>query len=475
MINMSFLSELEKGTNRTYTANGAVSNRSTFDPLLDFFANAGAMRTKTDEAIRLFNNAYSADANLAMRTLFYLRDVRGGQGERAVFRAILDTLDLETIQKIAKFIPEYGRWDEVPLNMVTMPALYSQLVEDEANMKAGKPVSLLAKWLPSNNTSSAKTRAKAQLLIANWGLKPAQYRKRVAALRKYIQLLEQKMSSREWGNIDYSKLPTQAHRKHVAAFKRHDESRYESYLGKVEKGEAKINSATAFTYEIYDMVKRDYTGGQTRTADAMWKALPDYTNGQNALVMADVSGSMTGRPMSVSVSLAVYFAERNTGPFAGKYMTFTDIPKLVTVSGKDIKEKLNYVEQNHVGYNTDLHAAFKSILKAAQTSKATQDELPQVLYIISDMQFDSQMSNSDETNFETAKREFNEAGYELPHVVFWNVNSYGEDAPATKYDGNVTLISGSSQSTFQHAIAGKSPLQSMLDILNSDRYADISV
>jgi hypothetical protein len=156
-------------------------------------------------------------------------------------------------------------------------------------------------------------------------------------------------------------------------------------------------------------------------------------------------------------------------------MTFTDIPKLVTVSGKDIKEKLNYVEHNHVGYNTDLHAAFRAILKAALSSNATQDELPQTLYIVSDMQFDAQMSNSDETNFETAQREFKEAGYKLPHVVFWNVNAYGDDAPATKYDDNVTLISGSSQSTFQYAVAGKSPLQSMLDILNSDRYAKISV
>lgn len=474
---MNFLDTLEKNTNKTArTENGAVAYKSTLDPVLDFFSKGGALRGRTNEAIKLFERAFASDPKYAVRTLFYLRDIRGGQGERTLFREILNTLDDSTVDKIVKYIPEYGRWDEVPLTNEGVELIKKQLDYDVDAMADGDSVSLLAKWLPSENTSSLETRQRARKLAKLLGLNPGQYRKKIVSLRKYIKLLEQTMSSREWANIQYDKLPSQAHRKHIKAFKRHDESRYDEYLGAVEKGEKKINSGTLFTYEIYDMVAgygfREES--QVRTADAMWNALPDYTSGKNALVLADVSGSMSGRPMSVSTSLAVYFAERNEGPFKGKYMTFTDIPEIVTVRGRNIQEKLNYVENNHVGYNTDLQAAFRAILNAAKQSNASQSELPELLYIISDMQFDSQMSNCGETNFETAQREFSEAGYELPHVVFWNVRS-SEGQPATKFDNRVTLISGQSQSTFQYALAGKTPLQSMMDILDSDRYAQIEL
>lgn len=473
---MSFLDELEKSTGKSArTENGAVAYKSTLDPVLDFFSRAGALRGKESEAIRLFKNAYASDPTYALRTLFYLRDIRGGQGERTLFREILDTLDDETVAKVVKFIPEYGRWDEVPLTPSGIELIKAQLLDDVKQLEANKPVSLLGKWLPSENTSSVETRKKAKKLIAALGLKPSKYRKTVSALRKKIKLLEQTMSQREWASIQYDKLPSQAHRKHVKAFKRHDEAGYSEYLGAVEKGEKKINSSTLYTYEIYDMVNGYRVAeDQVRTADAMWKALPDFAKGKNALVMADVSGSMTGRPMSISTSLAVYFAERNDGPFAGKYMTFTDIPEIVAVSGGNIRDKLNYVERHHVGYNTDLQRAFRAILNAAQKANASQEELPEILYIISDMQFDDQMSNCGETNFETAQREFSEAGFQLPHVVFWNVNAR-DNSPATKFDNRVTLISGSSQSTFSYALAGKTPLESMMDILNSDRYAQIAV
>lgn len=476
---MSFLDELEKGLNKTArTANGALSNKSTLDPLLDFFSNAGAMRGKEKEVVRLFEKAYAADPQNSIRALFYLRDIRGGQGERSVFRAILDTLDDELVTTIAKYIPEYGRWDEVPLNEATLRALRAQLLEDEANMKAGKPVSLLAKWLPSENTSSNETHRKAITIYRAWELKAPQYRKRVVALRKYISILEQKMSAREWAEIQYDKLPSQAHRKHVKAFKRHDETGYETYLGKVEKGEAKINSGTAFTYELYNMALNT---GESRTADAMWKALPDWTNGENALVLPDVSGSMSWgggevTPISVSVSLAVYFAERNKGLFKNYFLSFSSEAELVKLSGTTLSSKIRSVHNSTSWMgSTNLQAAFDAVLKAAVDSKASPDEMPSTLYIISDMQFNQATYENKETNLEVAKRKFEEAGYELPHIVFWNVNASGKEAPATMYDNKVTLISGANQSTFQYVVAGKTPIQSMLDILNSERYAHISV
>lgn len=475
---MSFLTELEVGTNKqAYTANGAISNTSTLNPLLDFFSKAGAMRGDEANAVKLFNKAYASDPTGAMRCLFYLRDIRGGQGERSVFRAILDTLDEATVNKIAKFIPEYGRWDEVPLNDVTLQALKSQFEDDEAAMAEGKPVSLLAKWLPSVNTSSSETRKKALKVANAWGLTERNYRKRVSALRKHIQLLEQKMSAKEWAEIQYDKLPSQAHRKHVKAFKRHDESRYAEYLGAVEKGEKKINTSTLFSYEVYNMVNH----GDEQTANAMWANLPDYTNGENALVLADVSGSMswgggTPTPMSVAVSLALYFAERNEGVFKDYFMTFTSNSRLQKVTGKTLAQRMRSIERAEWGGSTSIQSAFNAILRAAQAANAPQSDLPKVLYIISDMQFDEATDDNDETNFEAAERKFREAGYELPHLVFWNVNaSYGNDAPATMYDNKVTLISGSNQSTFQYVVAGKTPMESMLDILNSERYAQIVV
>lgn len=473
---MGFLDNLQTSTNKqARTENGALTNISTLDPLLDFFSRAGAMRGRETEAVDLFKKAFASDKENALKCLFYLRDIRGGQGERSVFRAILDSLDEDTLQAVVEFIPEYGRWDEVPVNENTIFVIDQQLNKDEANMAEGKPVSLLAKWLPSENTSSKETRKKAEKVMKLLNLKPSQYRRKVVALRKYIKLLEQQMSSKEWAAIQYDKIPSQAHRKHVKAFKRNDESRYEKFLGDVKTGEKKINASTLFTYEIYDMLTSRPSQAELDAADALWNALPDYTNGKNALVLADVSGSMTGRPMSISVSLALYFAERNKGLYNGYYMTFSDIPLLQKVNGDNIYDKFNFIEETNVGYNTNLEAAFDAILKAAVDSKASVDELPKVLYIISDMEFDAQMSGCDETNFESAKRKFAEAGYELPHVVFWNVDARNEQSPATKFDNQVTMISGSNQSTFRYAVEGKTPLESMMDILNSERYAQIKV
>jgi len=475
---MSFLDELQKGTNKgARTLNGAVTNESTLSPTLDYFSLAGAMRNTPKEAGKLFARAYAADPLTAVRTLFYLRDIRGGQGERDVFYAgfwELATMHSHVAMKLLRFIPEYGRWDELleltnPVNYpVVVKMIAEQFEKDEAAMAEGKPVSLMAKWLPSENTSSEKTRKQARALAKNLGLTGSQYRRKVVALRKYIKLLEQQMSAKQWGEIDYSKIPSQAGRKHVKAFKRHDEARYTEFLAKAEKGEVKMNTSTLYTYEVFDTIQHD-----TAAANAMWNNLPDYTNGTDALVLADVSGSMSGRPMSVSVSLALYFAERNKGIFNNKFMTFSERPQVVDVIGNNLEERLRYIENRDWGYNTNLEAAFDAILNAALKSGQGQDGMPKVLYVISDMEFDEACSNPSETIFENAENKFKANGLELPHVVFWNVNAHQVQAPATKFDNRVTLISGSSQSTFRYAVEGKSPVELMNEVVNGERYAQI--
>lgn len=468
-----FLTALRAQTNTTYTENGAITNRSSFDPVVDFFALAGGMRDNPARAADLFADAFAADPQTAVRTLFYLRDIRGGQGERDVFRAGLawlrDNVPTAYFQ-VVELVPEYGRWDDVLHPGVARDGYVLELIGRQLNVdllnygaSAREPVSLLAKWLPSENTSSQATRELAATLRMAMGLTAPQYRRILSKLRGRIRLLEHDMSSNNWENIDYAKLPSQAHRKHVAAFERHTPERYAAYLASVERGEAKINTAALYPYEVYDMA----CAGKGSAADVMWANLPDYTNGKNALVMADVSGSMWGRPMSVSVSLALYFAERNEGPFNGHFLTFSGDPQLVKVQGTNLRTRLHNIESANWGMNTDLMKAFRSILAAAIRSDAAP---PSVLYVISDMEFDQATTGNQETVFALAQTEFARAGYELPHVVFWNVNARSRQVPATILDGRVSLVSGCSPTVFGMAVEGKSARELVDAVVNSERY-----
>jgi len=486
----SFLAELQaQGTKNARTENGAVTHSTTTNAVLDFFALAGAKRNDIPGARTLFRKALQEDRQLAIRALFYLRDIRGGQGERALFRALFKDLiriDLAAAEKVIGFIPEYGRWDDVidlygynefngGVTETIRKMVTNQFELDELDVRRGNSVSLMAKWLPSENASSANSRVKARQLASELGLSNKEYRKRIVALRKYIGLLEQKMSENEWSEIDYGKLPSQAGRKHSKAFKRHDENRYDAFLGNVVAGKAKLNAGTVATYEVLDVVRK----GQDQTANAFWASLPDYTNGNNALVVADTSGSMgqiisgSTRAIDVSSSLALYFAEHNTGPFKDYFITFSERPALNKVVGNTLMDKLRNISTADWGFNTDIEKVFDLILDTAKRAGADAEDIPAVIYIISDMEFDSVRGGRNETNYEAAKRKFEAAGFKLPHVVFWNVASRNTNVPTTAAQTNVTLVSGLSQSTFRYVLEGKTPVQSMLDILNGERYAQI--
>jgi hypothetical protein len=481
-----FLTALQAETNLTRTENMAVTNKSTLSPLLDYFSLAGAMRNDPKGSAQLFEQAFREDPQTAVRILFYLRDVRGGQGERDIFRAgwqKLCFIDAVAAEKLLQHIPEYGRWDDLfgsPGNLAgsVVQLIHNQIRSDLDSLKVSptEPVSLLAKWLPSENATSKDTKRAARWLATQLRYTPNQYRRVLSSLRRRIRLLEQDMSSNHWNKIDFAKLPSQAHRKHVKAFYRHVPDKYSAYLASVEKGEAKINVNTVYPYEIYEMCKLGYSFQSTQYANVAWENLPDYTDGKNAIVMADVSGSMTGRPMAVSVSLALYFAERNTGAFNGYFMTFSESPQLVQVQGDSLSSRLAGIERSRWGMNTDLSKAFRAILAAA---KRANEAPPEVLYVISDMEFDAATNSgwrnptAQDTVFQTAKREFAEAGYQLPHVVFWNVEARNKQVPATILDGQVSLVSGCSPTIFGMAVQGKSPMDVVYDVVNSDRYARI--
>jgi hypothetical protein len=487
----TYLDSLQKNATKTgRTENGAVTHSTTSNEVLNFFALAGAMRGNIDKARTLFRKAYQEDKQLAVRVLFYLRDVRGGQGERQLFRELfrdLTRMDLAVAEKVLAFIPVYGRWDDLisvygfgGLQEAAKNLIAEQLNADRIALARDDSVSLLAKWLPSENASSVNSRVQARQIASDLGLSNRDYRKKVVALRKKIGLLEQSMSKNEWDAIQYGKIPSQAGRKHAKAFRRHDNDRFDAFMNRVVSGEETLNAGTLFTYEVVDIVRK----GDNLAADAFWKSLPDYTNGNNALVVADTSGSMGSlgyrygvgpQPIDVSVSLALYFAERNTGAFKNYFLTFSSQPELVKVVGATLTEKLQNISTANWSMNTDIQAVFNLLLKSAKNADATAEDMPKVIYIISDMQFDRSTHNSGLTAFENAKQQYEAAGFTLPHIVFWNVSARDTNVPVTKNEGNVTLVSGLSQSTFRYVVEGKTPLQSMLDILNGERYAPITV
>lgn len=463
-----FLNSLYDASSMGETENGAVTFIRSGSNLLDFYAQAGSMRNNPAIALDLFKKAFAEDREKAIRILFYLRDVRGGQGERTLFRTCLEWLGTtynDVFEQIIQHIPEYGRWDDAFFdNESCLILIKSQLTKDKDNINP----SLLAKWMPTINASSPTTRAKAKFMASKLGLNDIAYRVLVRNIRKQIKAVEEQMSAQNWKEIDYSHVPSQASRIYRNAFRKHDETRYNAFIEKAEKGEVKINAATLYPYQIYKSAKDDYS----KTLEALWNQLPDYTMGKNALVVADVSGSMEGEPMSVSVSLALYFAERNKGQFKDHFITFSGMPRLQRIVGKTLLDKMNSIETSDWSGNTNLQAVFALILDTACKNNTPENELPETIYIISDMEFDNCV---DMTNFETMKAMYENDGYKLPNVVFWNVNASGKNMPVQKDESGVALVSGFSPVIFKMVVENKTPEQVMLDTINSERYSKIEI
>lgn len=485
--NIEFKTQLKNGliggmmkeTSYGKTENGADTFTRSGSLLLDFYAQAGAMRNNKEEALELFKRAFAEDNEKAVRILFYLRDVRGGQGERDLFRICLEWLgneEKEVFEKIVNFVPEYGRFDDLFFdNDKCFEILKETLKKDELS----ETPSLLAKWLPTINASSAKTKAKAKFLAEKLGFNSIAYRKLVRDIRKKLAVVEEKMSAKKWGEINYSSVPSQASRIYKNAFKKHDEERYDKFIEKATKGEVKINASTLYPYQIYNSVNNDYS----ETLEALWNQLPDYTQGKNALVVADTSGSMRGDPMSVSISLALYFAERNKGQFKDYFISFSHEPKLHKVVGKNLRDKMRSIELGDVA-NTNIQKVFELILNTGLQNNVPQEEMPETIYIISDMEFD-QATNDYEygygrtkkvTNYDAIKSKYAESGYKLPNIVFWNVDARsGKNLPVQQDESGVALVSGFSPVIFKMAVENKTPEQVMLDTINSERYNKIKL
>lgn len=480
-------------TKDTVTPKGAISHSTTGSAVLDFFGKAGSLRAQDEkEVLKYFSSAYSEDKTLALRALFWAGDARQGAGERRLFRVCFNWLannDSKIASNLIEFIPEYRRFDDIlesventPVEKDGLKYLSTQLKKD---IKADRPT-LLAKWLPSENTSSEDTRRLGKKMREYMKLSSKEYRKTLSRLREKINVVEKLMTANEWKDIDFSKVPSKAALLYKKAFNKHVPELYSKFLTKVEKGEAKINASVLYPYDIIRQILNS-TGNDSLTLEVQWKALPNYLkdNPFNGLVVADVSGSMTSsgyhsgknnqvRPIDVCISLAIYIAERNEGAFKDYFLTFSEESKLQKLVGPSLKDKVEKLETSSWNMTTNLQSAFDAILNAAIKNKVPEKEMVSKVFIISDMAFDSAVSDNSLTNLETIKAKYKQSGYKLPEIVFWNVNAQS-DVPVKMNDKGVCLVSGASPSILESVLSGKvvSPYDIMINTLNSKRYEPI--
>ena len=478
----SFVNSFRNNANWTTTTNGAAVRSTTGSALLNLFARIGGMRSANEaELIRMWKDARSENEELADNLILYSRSIRdGGIGERRISRILLKELAKLNPDKICRnfdSIVEAGRWDDLYCLEGTKcwaPALIfmrDQFKKDIIDMSNEKPISLLAKWAKSPNTSSIESRRLARETYNAFGISEKKYRKALSALRKYLDVVEKKMSSREFTAIDYEKVPSLAMTRYRSSFGRHDFERFNEYINAVSRGEKKINSSVLYPYDL----TKNYVNGwgwYSRSVpvdpviEEQWKALPNYVDGEyDVICLCDVSGSMTGQPMATSVGLGIYFAEHNRGAYKNLVMSFTNIPSFYELNPNDTLATRVGKVMSHEGYNTNLDLAFKEIFNVASQTH----EVPKALLIISDNEIDRYIKqNNVDTIVSKWEKIFCNNNLSFPKTIFWNVNSMGNHYIDNMYNSKVSFISGSSTSTFKELITliTKDAYQAMLEILS---------
>lgn len=502
----TFLNKLKKETNFVYTENGAVTHKSTLNKVLDMFAFGGAYRKRTDaDVITLFKDAFEQDQTLAMKCLFYIRDVRGGQGERRFFRVAFKWLCdkwPEYAQRNLINVSEYGRWDDLIYVTVGTPLenYALQIIEEQLKLDLdSKTPSLLAKWLPSENASSYETNRLGNKVRKHLKMTHKQYRQALSKLRTRINIVEKLMSENRWDEIEFDKIPSKAGMIYKNAFARRDliAQKYKEFV----KDETKtVNAKTLYPYDIAHQAFHSNTlafdNAERIAINKYWENLPNYYNGreENGLAIVDTSGSMGGQPIEAAVSLGAYIAEKAHGPFANHFLTFSAAPDLCEFHGVDIVDKFNraYKENSdNWGGNTDLRAVFDLLLKTAKSKSTKAEDMPTRLYIFSDMEFDGCVTfdgysedrwgwrnNSIETTdeactlLEEIAKEWHREGYELPDVIFWNLDARQNNIPMLS-GGRFGYVSGLSPVLIEQILSGVTGVDLMLKKLLSERYEKI--
>ena len=493
----TFMENFTNAANFTRTTNGALAHKSTRSMVYDMFALGGAFRQRSEEdCILLFKNALEENAELAMKCLFYLRDCRGGQGERRFFRTCFKWLANSQYYEVAERnldnISEYGRWDDLIYTCIGTKlenaAMY--IIKKQLKLDAEcKTPSLLAKWLPSENASSKETIKMGNIVRGHLGFSHKEYRKVLSLLRTKINVLEKLMSENRWDEIEFDKIPSKAGLIYKNAFARRDiiAKKYETFA---KSESTKVNAKTLFPYDVVSQAVGSncawsYRFPQLSEVDrAMiekyWTNLPDYLNGKpcKMLCMVDTSGSMTGNkadaPLNVAIALGMYCAERVGGPFKNHYISFSSRPQLIKIEGVDFVDKVRRIYKTNLCENTNLEAAFEMLLKIAKNPSTKKEDIPETIVVISDMQIDSGTvwggwtTKTAMTEMEKMRARWEAVGLKCPKLVYWNVNASKNTILDEGTD--VTFVSGCSPAIFEQVVKGVTGYQLMLDKLMSKRY-----
>ena len=459
---MTNLINATRGYN-SVTNNGALTHSTSLDYCLDMFFIAGASRNITESyIILLFEKAYGQNPELAVKILFWARDVRGGAGERRFFQVIMKHLHAtypDVADQLAIHIPEYGYWKDVLAtekpNANNLDWLSRKLVEEKD--------SLLAKWFPR----------KGPWFVAMHKYLDITPKELRTMLVKLTKVVETHMCAKQWSSINYSHVPSIAMNRYRNAFFKHDNARMAVYIQDVLDGKVKINASAIFPHQLYQAAKKM---GNMDAILAQWNTLPDYMKDstERILPVCDVSGSMMGLPMDVSVSLGLYISERNRGIFKDAFITFSEKPEMNYLQGT-FSQRMRQLERADWGYSTDLEAVFQLILDKAVQHQLPETEMPTKILIISDMEFNE--ASRGETNLDTIRELYTEKGYKMPQIVFWNVNGRMGNVPAQTHDMGVGLVSGFSPSILKSILKGEiyTPQQLMWDTVMTDRYKRIRI
>lgn len=506
MNNNIFAQNAKIAATMTVTENGHPVASTTGAAVLDLYGQIGALRNADDDRIcELFDRAYAENPLLAVRTVFYGRDARGGCGERKIFRTLLkhmaDRGMTDILTKNLNNIPFYGRWDDMysfvgtSMQELAFVAIYNQLMDDLRNSRVLGPVSLLAKWLKSPNASSKETCKLGRLTAKKLGYSEKQYRQVLAYLREKIRIVEREMSANNWKDIRYEAVPSRAGLIYRDAFKKHDEERYNAYIQAVKNGEKKINTAVNTPQDLVHVyLENGYSVSHIvdETVEAMWKNLPDFVNSdENILCMVDVSGSMRGRPMEISTGLGMYFAQKNRGAFHNLFMTFESEPSFVSIEDDcTMLDNLRTTLRAPWGGSTNLNKAFKEMLRFAKAHNVPESDMPTRMIVISDMEFDeangcygyNYMTGrhmSTDLHIDELREMYRNAGYEMPQIIYWNVDSRDNHFHTRSDTEGVMLASGSSPAVFKAVMEIKeldiTPYDAMVEVLNGERYSRVVV
>lgn len=501
----TLLNGMKQSANVCRTENGGASYKSTMDGLMDLFALGGAYRSRAEEdVILLFDKAFKEDETYALKCLFYLRDVRGGQGERRFFRTVCKWLaknHTEAMRRNLIHVPSYGRWDDLyifvdtPLETDALDIMKHQFALDLES----KTPSLLAKWLKSENTSSVESQKLGKLTRKYFGLTARQYRKSLSLLRERINVVERLMSAGRWDEIEFDKIPSKAGLIYRNAFARRDmiKEKYESFA---KSADTKVNAGTLYPCDVVkqarELMMPNYWSSRKVAMDdterlmlnKYWDNLTDYFNNAtfNGVAVVDTSGSMTSTygtsiaPIDVAVALGLYCADkcRVESPFYNHYITFSRTARLVETTGVDFCDKVKRITAANLCENTNIESVFNLLINTIKRNHVPAADIPENVVIISDMEFDScteynRWNSNYQSDLEKLVERFTrETSYECPKLIFWNVNARNDRIPMQD-NGRVTFVSGYSPVIFDMVMTGKTGIDLVKEKLDSPRYSVI--